>query len=336
MSRGGVSTPEELFWEIRRPLESLAAERPVMLHVDDLHWGEQMLLELLAHIADLSRGAPMLLLCAARPELVEEHPEWPAARSNAMVLSLGPLSEADSAELVGQLDDRLAAEAQARLIKASEGNPLFLQEMVALAREQGDFDMPPTIQALLAARIERLTPEERDLLERGAVEGEVFHSSAVLALGDAESPSQVERLFASLVRKELVRPHPANVPGEEAFRFRHLLIRDAAYDRVPKARRAALHERYERWLAVLPSISPRSTRSRAGTSSRSCATSARCATTSNLPFPAGRRKGSMPRGDAPATAATWLPRPSCSNERSTLVRRMIRSRLMSPSNSRAD
>jgi tetratricopeptide (TPR) repeat protein len=248
MSRGGVSTPEELFWEIRRLLESLASERPVMLHVDDLHWSEPMLLDLLAHIADLSRGFPMLLLCAARPELVEEHPEWPAARSNAVVLSLGPLGEADSAQLVGQLDDRLTADLRARVIKTSEGNPLFLQEMVALAREHGDLEVPPTIQALLAARIERLTAEEREVLERGAVEGEVFHSAAVLALGQAESPTQVERLLASLVRKELIRPHAANIPGEEAFRFRHLLIRDAAYDRVPKARRATLHERYARWL----------------------------------------------------------------------------------------
>jgi class 3 adenylate cyclase/tetratricopeptide (TPR) repeat protein len=252
MSRGGVSTPEELFWEIRRLLESLAAQRPVVLHIDDLQWGEPMLLELVAHIADLSRGSPILLVCTARPELIEEHPAWPAAKSNAMVLSLGPLGEADSEELVEQLDDRLGADVRARLIKTSEGNPLFLQEMIALAREHGEFEVPPTIQALLAARIERLTAEERELLERGAVEGEVFHSSVVLALGDAVSPAEVERLLASLVRKELIRPHPANVPGEEAFRFRHLLIRDAAYDRVPKARRATLHERYARWLDRAP------------------------------------------------------------------------------------
>jgi tetratricopeptide (TPR) repeat protein len=137
---------------------------------------------------------------------------------------------------------------RARLIETSEGNPLFLQEMVVLAREHSAFEVPPTIQALLAARIERLTAEERELLEYGAVEGEVFHSSALLALGDAASPTEVERLLASLVRKDLIRPHPASVPGDEAFRFRHLLIRDAAYDRLTKARRAALHERYASWL----------------------------------------------------------------------------------------
>ena len=251
MSRGGVSTPEELFWKIRRLLESLAAERPVILHVDDLQWGEPMLLELLAHIADLSRGSQILLLCAARPELVEEHPEWPGTRSNAAVLSVGPLGEADSEELVGQLDDRLAVE-HGPLVEASGGNPLFLREMVALAREHDDFEVPPTIQALLAARIERLAAEEREVLERGAVEGEVFHVSAVLALGDTGSPTEVVRPLASLVRKQLIHPHLSNVGGEDAFRFSHLLMRDAAYDRVPKARRATLHARYARWLDRAP------------------------------------------------------------------------------------
>lgn len=247
MTSGGISTPEELFWKIRRLLESLAAERPVILHVDDLQWGEPMLLELLAHITDLSRGSQLLLLCAARPELVEEHPEWPGTRSNAAVLSLGPLGEADSEALVGQLDDRLGTEA-GLLVEASGGNPLFLREMVALAREHDDFEVPPTIQALLAARIERLADEERELLERAAVEGEVFHVSALLALGESGSAAEVVRPLASLVRKELIRPHPSHMPGEDAFRFSHLLMRDAAYDRVPKARRATLHARYARWL----------------------------------------------------------------------------------------
>jgi len=250
MSRGGVSTPEELFWKIRRLLESLAAERPVILYVDDLQWGEPMLLELLAHIADLSRGSQILLVCVARPELEEEHPEWPGMRSNSAVVSLGPLDEADSEELVMELDDRLSGDVRGHLIKNSGGNPLFLREMVAIAREHDDFEVPPTIQALLAARIERLGAEERELLERGAVEGEVFHLSAVMALGDTGSPT--ERPLASLVRKELIRPHPADVSGEEAFRFSHLLIRDAAYDRVPKARRATLHARYARWLEQAP------------------------------------------------------------------------------------
>jgi tetratricopeptide (TPR) repeat protein len=132
------------------------------------------------------------------------------------------------------------------VIAGAEGNPLFLEEMVALARERGSVVVPPTIQALLAARLERLEVEEREVLERGAVEGEVFHRLAVKALADDRL--DVESPLAGLVRKELIRPHPAMLKGDEAFRFRHLLIRDAAYDALPKSTRATLHERFAIWL----------------------------------------------------------------------------------------
>jgi predicted ATPase len=120
--------------------------------------------------------------------------------------------------------------------------------MVTLARERGTVEVPPTIQALLAARIERLAAEERELLERGAVEGEVFHRLSVRALANERLASEVEIRLASLVRKELIRPHPPQLGGDDAFRFRHLLIRDAAYDGLPKATRAELHERFAVWL----------------------------------------------------------------------------------------
>lgn len=120
--------------------------------------------------------------------------------------------------------------------------------MVALARERGEVAVPATIQALLAARLERLASQEREVLERGAVEGEVFHRLAVRALLGLEVATTVDRPLAGLIRKELIRPHPAAVPDDEAYRFRHLLIRDAAYDGLPKATRAELHERFARWL----------------------------------------------------------------------------------------
>jgi hypothetical protein len=142
----------------------------------------------------------------------------------------------------------LDAEARARVIAASEGNPLFLEEMVALAQERGTVAVPPTIQALLAARLERLAVEERQLLERGAIEGQVFHRLAVLALADERLAAVVELRLAGLVRQELIRPHEATLPGDEAFRFRHLLIRDAAYDGLAKGTRAELHGRFARWL----------------------------------------------------------------------------------------
>jgi class 3 adenylate cyclase len=248
VSSGGTATPEELFWEVRRLLESLAAERPVVLHLDDLHWGETMLLDLLDHVADLSRGAPILLLCAARPELLDDRPAWGGGKLTATTVLLEPLVGEESEALLDALGDGLDQDARTRVIQASDGNPLFMEEMVALARERGTVEVPPTIQALLAARLERLGVEERELLERGAVEGEVFHRLAVKALAGEQLAAEVELRLSGLVRKELIRPHPATLSGDEAFRFRHLLIRDAAYDGLPKAIRAQLHERFARWL----------------------------------------------------------------------------------------
>jgi class 3 adenylate cyclase len=248
LSSGGAATPEELFWDVRRTLEALAAQRPVILHIDDLHWAEPTLLDLLDHVSDLSRGAPILLLCTARPELLEDRPAWAGGKLNATTLLLGPLEAAQSELLLDELGDSLDPEARARVIAASEGNPLFLEEMVALARERRRVEVPPTIQAVLAARLERLAVQERELLERGAIEGEVFHRLAVRALAGEPLASEVELRLAGLVRKDLIRPHPPTLEGDEAFRFRHLLIRDATYDALPKAVRAELHERFVGWL----------------------------------------------------------------------------------------
>jgi class 3 adenylate cyclase/tetratricopeptide (TPR) repeat protein len=248
LASGGAATPGELFWEVRRYLEALAEHRPVVLHVDDLHWAETMLIDLLNHIVDLSQSAPILVLCAARPELLEEHPGWGGGKRGSTTVMLEPLADAECRQLLEQLGDALSRRARERVIETSEGNPLFLREMVVLAREGGEVDVPPTIQALLAERLERLPAEERVLLERGAIEGQVFHRSAVAALAESDSTTDVELPLADLVRKDLIRPHAANVAGDEAFRFRHLLIRDAAYERLPKATRADLHKRYAHWL----------------------------------------------------------------------------------------
>jgi len=252
---GGAATPEELFWEVRRLLESLAGERPLILHVDDLQWAEAMLLDLLDHVADLSRGAPILLLCTARPELLEERPGWGGGKLNATTVLLEPLDAAESRRLLAQLGDDLDPPARERVIAASEGNPLFLEEMVALARDRGAVAVPSTIQALLAARLERLGLPEREVLERGAVEGEVFHRLAIRALG-GNGTGEIEPQLAALVRKELIRPHPPTLQGDDAFRFRHLLIRDAAYDGLPKATRAELHQRFARWLEQIEADLP--------------------------------------------------------------------------------
>jgi tetratricopeptide (TPR) repeat protein len=249
LQRGGVAIPSELFWEVRRLLESLASQRPIILHIDDLQWAEPTLFDLLDHIVELSRGVPMLVLCTARPELLEDRPGWGGGKLNATTVLLEPLDLADSEMLLEHLGDGLDRESRMQVIAASEGNPLFLEEMVALAREQGTVAVPATIRAVLVARLERLHGDEREVLERGAVEGEVFHRQAVRALGGKRLDAALDLQLAGLVRKELIRPHPPTFRGDEAFRFRHLLIRDAAYDGLPKATRAELHERFATWLA---------------------------------------------------------------------------------------
>ena len=247
LSTGGLAAPEELFWDVRRLLETLAADRPVVLYLDDLQWAEPMLLDLLDHVAELSRGAPILLLCTARPELLDARPGWGGGKLTATTTLLEPLVVKEAEALLEELGDGLDQETRVRVIKASEGNPLFLEEMVALARERGTVEVPSTIQALLASRLERLGVEEREVLERGAVEGEVFHRLGIKALAGERLAAEVELRLTGLVRKELIRPHPATLSGD-AFRFRHLLIRDAAYDGLPKVTRAELHERFARWL----------------------------------------------------------------------------------------
>ena len=228
------TTAEEIAWAFRKLLEEQA---PLIVVFDDIHWGEETFLDLLEGVALLSSGPAILVLCLARPDLVERRPEWPVA------FRLQPLADAHVAEL---LPATLAPGLRSAISRAAGGNPLFVTEMVAMARESGgDVAVPPTLQALLAARLDQLELGERSVLERGAVEGEIFHRGAVQALA---KDGQVTPRLASLVRKELIRPERSNIAADEAFRFRHLLIRDAAYDALPKSTRAALHVRYADWL----------------------------------------------------------------------------------------
>jgi len=241
------TTPEEIAWAFRKTLEQRAAEGALVCVFDDLHWAEPAFLDLVEHVADLSRNAPILLLCLARPELLDRRPGWGGGKLNATTVLLEPLSAAETDELIdhlGEMDQQL----KTRIREAAEGNPLFVEEMLVMVRESedGEIVVPPSIQALLAARLDQLEAAERVVLERGAIEGNVFHRGAVEALAPEERQAP-QRLLA-LVRKELIRPERPHIPGDDAFRFRHLLIRDAAYDALPKATRAGLHERFALWL----------------------------------------------------------------------------------------
>jgi tetratricopeptide (TPR) repeat protein len=233
-----ATSAEEIAWAFRKALEQAAVERPLVVVFDDIQWAEETFCDLVEHVALLSSGAAILLLCIARPELAERRPTWP------LTLRLEPLGDEDVAELI---TGRISGELREKIARAAGGNPLFIEEMLAMAQEaEGEVVVPPTLQALLAARLDQLDTAERSVLERGAVEGEIFHRGAVQALAPEEA--QVTPRLAALVRKALIRPDRPQLQGEDGFRFRHILIRDAAYDALPKATRAELHERFASWL----------------------------------------------------------------------------------------
>jgi class 3 adenylate cyclase/tetratricopeptide (TPR) repeat protein len=245
--RDEPATAPDIAWAVRKTLEEAAERLPLVCVLDDLHWGEPVMLDLVEHIADMSRDAPILLLCMARPELLDRRAGWAGGKLNATTMLLEPLSADQTDRLIQSLGS-LAPVIRERIREAAEGNPLFVEEMLALIRETGsqEVTVPPSIHALLAARLDQLDPAERAVLERGAVEGKVFHRSAVQALAPGGADVQIH--LVQLVRKELVRPDRPVLQGDDAYRFRHLLIRDAAYDALPKAVRADLHERFASWL----------------------------------------------------------------------------------------
>jgi len=241
---------EETFWAVRRVFETIAKERPLVLVVEDIHWAEPGLLDLIEYLHQWTREAPVLLLCLARPELLEARPSWTATEPSSALLVLEPLSEGASRALASDLvaGPQLTERECDRIVGVAEGNPLFLEQMVAFATEDGgELSVPPTVQALLAARLDRLAPEERTVIERASVVGKVFQWSAVSDLSPDLGPRTGSHLLA-LTRKGLIGPERSELAGEDVLRFRHMLIRDAAYESIAKETRAELHERFAGWL----------------------------------------------------------------------------------------
>jgi DNA-binding SARP family transcriptional activator len=243
---------EEIFWAFRRLLETISRDRPVVVVFEDVHWAEPTLLDLIEYLAERVRGAPILLVCLARPELLEGRPGWGGGKRNASSLFLEPLSEAESEQLIDTLAAGLPAATRAQVQETAEGNPLFLEQILAMLAEgrtpEGEVPIPPTIQAVLAARLDRLGPGERAVIERAAVVGKEFPETAVAELVPDDARAFASRHMEALVGKELLNPVRSLRPDQESFRFRHVLIQQATYRAIPKRLRARFHEQVAEWL----------------------------------------------------------------------------------------
>jgi DNA-binding SARP family transcriptional activator/class 3 adenylate cyclase len=249
----GVAQPAETFWAVRKMFERVARERPLVVVVEDVHWAESTLLDLLEYLIAMSNGHPMLLVCLTRPELLETRSAWVAPQRNTSVLVLDALSDADARQLVENAGaGELMSGTAARIVETAEGNPLFLEHLVAVGAESGEAALPASIQAVLAARIDRLEPGERALLEFASVQGRSFYVGAVEGLLRERDRARIATHLISLVHKQLIRAERSEFADEDAFRFAHVLIREAAYRGLPKLRRAELHERVARWLDARP------------------------------------------------------------------------------------
>jgi len=257
---------EEIFWAIRRLLEHLATSGPTVVVLDDLHWAEPAILDLIEHLADWVHGVPLFVLAMARPELLDFRVGWGGGKPDATTFLLEPLPSADTENLVEALLEGATVTplARQRIAAAADGNPLYVEQVIEMLLDDGlvergpngamvigdleTISVPPTIQALLAARLDRLSDGERRTIERAAVVGKEFGQRDVSELTPTAGRADVASQLMGLVRKELIRPDRRREGGGDAYRFRHLLIRDAAYDSLPKLERAELHEQFADWL----------------------------------------------------------------------------------------
>lgn len=246
----------ESFAAWRRFFESLAAQRPLVLAFEDLQWADDDLLQFVDELADWAAGVPLVLLCTARPELLDRRPGWGGGKRNALTISLAPLDDTDSARLVVQLLERavLPADTQTTLLARAGGNPLYAEQFVRMLSERDQVDLvelPETVQGIVAARLDTLPREEKTLLQDAAVFGKVFWAGAVAALSGIDRALVEERL-RSLARKEFVRRElRGSISREIEYTFGHQLVGDVAYGQLPRAERAAKHELAAQWIESL-------------------------------------------------------------------------------------
>jgi DNA-binding SARP family transcriptional activator len=244
----------EIFWAARRLLETLARSRPLLVVFEDLHWAESTFLDLVESLAVQQGRSPVVLVCVARPELLEQRPAWAAGIERAVSIELTPLAEGSAAAFLDSLtgDQGIPPSTRARLLETAAGNPLYLEQLAASLSEYAGSEtwpvLPPTIQALLGARLQRLGPGASGVLASAAIVGKDFGVQAVRELLPPEARGPLSRNLQTLVAKRLVQHEPSDRrPGDE-YSFRHILIQEAAYRAIPKSLRAELHHRFADWL----------------------------------------------------------------------------------------
>jgi DNA-binding SARP family transcriptional activator/class 3 adenylate cyclase/tetratricopeptide (TPR) repeat protein len=267
-NRAGAADREEAFAAWRRFLMAVAHERPLVLVLEDLHWADSALLAFLRHLVEWASHVPLVVVAIARPELYDRAPDWGGGLRNATTIALAPLSDAECARLVAALVDQavLPAEVQAALLERAGGNPLYAEEICRMLADQGVLRrhgrmvqlspgaataFPDSIQALIAARLDALTPDRKALLQDAAVVGKVFWAGALCALGNLD-PASVQAGLHELARRELIRPaRSSSVKGEAEYAFWHVLTRDVAYGQLPRAARARKHAAAAAWIEQL-------------------------------------------------------------------------------------
>jgi predicted ATPase len=254
----GRAAAAEIFWAARRLLEALARHRPVLVIFEDLHWAEPTFLDLVESLTLRPGRSAIVVVCIARPELLDQRPAWAAEADRSVSIQLAPLGEDPAAALLDSLSagHRIPPSTRARLIDTAGGNPLYLEQLAVSLSEQSGSDirpaLPPTIQALLSARLQRLGPGASSVLVRAAIVGKDFGEREIRELLPVEARAPLSRNLQTLVAKGLVQPGPGRSAFEE-YSFRHILIQEAAYHSIPKSLRAELHHRYADWLEAATS-----------------------------------------------------------------------------------
>jgi class 3 adenylate cyclase len=252
-----TASPAETFWAVRKLLEAVARERPLVVVLEDIQWAEPTFLELIEYLPTATGELPVLTVAVTRTELFDTKPDFAARLPGTRRIELQPLSEPDSRALVEHLvgDAGVATELSDRLVASAEGNPLFVEELVRmllderrLEKDPSALSMPATIQAVLAARLDRLDSDERAIVRAAAVIGRSFSDEAALLLASAREPSELEPHLGALVRKQVIEPDGGRFAGRRTFSFTHPLLHDVAYQAILKTQRADLHARYADWL----------------------------------------------------------------------------------------